>query len=152
MLKCKLNQTSLSFLGHTVSKDGLHPDKDQVSAVAHRGHASWYSKFIPDFANIVEPLHVTLKDSTDLKFTWSAEAESSFAEIKRLILESPALALYHPELSTQVTTDASDYGMGAVLTQLHPDNTESTVAFASRTLLPAERKYSTNESEALACV
>ena len=69
-----------------------------------------------------------------------------------MILESPALALYDPELPTQVTTDASDYGLGAVLTQLHPDNTERTVAFASRTLSPAERKYSTIEREALACV
>ena len=82
MRKCKFKQTSLSFLGHTISKDGLHPDKDRVSAVAHApaphdtvslrsflGLASWYSKFIPNFATVVEPLRVTLKDSTDLKFT-----------------------------------------------------------------------------------
>ena len=125
MHKCKFNQASLSFLGHTISKDGLHPDKDRVSAVAQApvphdtcslrsllGLASWYSKFIPDFATIVEPLRVTLKDSTDLKFTWTAEAESSFAEIKRPILEGPALALYDAELPTQVTTDVSDYGLG----------------------------------------
>ena len=97
---------------------------DTVSLRSFLGLASWYSKFIPNFATVVEPLRVTLKDSTDLKFTWTAEAESSFAELKRLILESPALALYDPELPTQVTTDASDYGLGAVLTQLHPDNTE----------------------------
>lgn len=52
-------------------------------------------------------------------------------------------------LPTYVTTDAFDYGLGAVLTQLHPDNSERVVAFASRTLSPAERKYSTVEHEAL---
>lgn len=46
----------------------------------------------------------------------------------------------------------SDYGLGAVFTQLHPDRTERTVAFASRTLTSTERKYSTVEKEALACV
>lgn len=78
MHKCKFNQASLSFLGHTISKDRLHQDKDRVSAVAQApvphdtcslrsflGLASWYSKFIPDFATIVEPLRVILKDSTD---------------------------------------------------------------------------------------
>lgn len=165
MQKCKFNQTSLSFLGHTISKDGLHPDKDRASAVAHApaphetcslrsflGLASWYSKFIPDFATIVELIRAALSDSTDLKSIWTAVAETNFTEIKKLILESPALALHDPDLPTQVTTDTSAYGLGAVLTQLQPDNTERTVAFASRTLCPAERKYSSIEREALAWV
>lgn len=70
--------------------------------------ALWYIKFIPNFATVVEPLCATLGDSTDLKFHWTAEAESSFAELKRLIVESPALTAYDPDLPTQVTTDASD--------------------------------------------
>lgn len=62
------------------------------------------------------------------------------------------LQLYDPELPTYVTTDASDYELGAVLTQRHSDQNEKVVAFASRTLSPAERKYSTVEHEVLACV
>ncbi|CAM5165376.1 unnamed protein product [Natator depressus] len=72
--------------------------------------------------------------------------------VKDLIVHSPVLALFSPALPTIVTTDASDYGLGAVLTQLLEDNTERTVAFASRTLSNAERKYSTVEKEALASV
>ncbi|KAJ8000091.1 hypothetical protein DPEC_G00201250 [Dallia pectoralis] len=165
MQKCKFNQTSLRFLGHTISKDGLLPDQDQIKAVAQApaphdtsslpsflGLASWFSKLIPDFSTVVEPLRETLRDSTDRQFNWTAAADLSFTEIKTLIVESPALALYDPDLPTYVTTDASDYGLGGVLSQLHSDNTERVVAFASRTFSPAERKYSTVEREALACV
>lgn len=91
------------------------------------GLASWYSKFIPDFSTVVEP--------TERQFNWTAE--HSFTDT--LIVGSPALALYDPELPTYVTTDASDYGVGGVLSQLHPDTTERVMAFASRTLSPAER-------------
>lgn len=80
---------------------------------------------------------------------WSSEAQESFETVKRLIVNSAALTLFNPELTTIVTTD---YGIGGVFTQLHTDNTERTVAFASRTLTAAERKYSTVEKEALVCV
>lgn len=145
MQKCKFNQTSLSFLGHTISKDGLQPDRDQIKAVANApaphdasslrsflGLASWYNKFIPDFSTVIEPLRATLRESTEQQFKWTAGAKHSFAEIKRLIVESPALALLDPARPTYVTTDASDYGLGGVLSQLQADNTERVVAFASQ--------------------
>lgn len=76
----------------------------------------------------------------------------SFDTVKTRIVNSPALAVFDPSLPTIVSTDASDYGLGAIVTQIHPDKTERTVAFASRSLTPAERKYSIVEKEALACV
>lgn len=72
--------------------------------------------------------------------------------MKQLLVNSPALALYNPDLPTNISTDASDYGLGAVFSQIHPDKSERTVAFTSRTLTTSERKYLTVEKEALACV
>ena len=69
-----------------------------------------------------------------------------------MLLDSQALALFDPTLRTIVSTDASDYGLGGVLSQVGLDSIERTVAFASRTLSAAERKYATVEKEALACV
>ena len=68
------------------------------------------------------------------------------------LVNSPALSLYNPELPTVVTTDASDYGLRAVLTQIHQDGSEKAVAFASHTLTQTERKYSAVKKEALGCV
>lgn len=62
------------------------------------------------------------------------------------------IIFFDPSLPTIVSTNASDYGIGGVLTQLHPDNCERAVAFASRLLSAADRKYSVVEKEALACV
>ncbi|KAJ8375109.1 hypothetical protein SKAU_G00056890 [Synaphobranchus kaupii] len=161
--KCNFRKTELSFLGHTVSEKGLQPDASHVTAVSQAppptdliklrsflGLTSWYSKFIPDYAAVVEPLRALLRGSDT--FTWSPEAQRSFETVKGLIVNSPALSLFNPALPTVVTTDASDYGLGAVLTQMHQDGSERTVAFASRTLTQAERNYSTVEKEALGCV
>uniref|UniRef100_A0A096LYT1 Gypsy retrotransposon integrase-like protein 1 n=1 Tax=Poecilia formosa TaxID=48698 RepID=A0A096LYT1_POEFO len=146
MHKCKFNQPSLN--GHTISKDGLQPDQDKVTAVIHApaphdtsslrsflGLASWYSKFIPDFATVIEPLRAVLRDSTDLSFEWTTEAHSSFTSFKDLIVNSPALALYDPELPTYVKIKMRE------LSLLHQE-----------LFFSAERKYSTVEREALACV
>ncbi len=163
MTKCHFRKTALPFLGHTLSEKGLQPDASHVSAVSDApppadevslrsflGLTSWYSKFMPNYATVVEPLRVLLRGSTS--FVWSSEAQESFETVKGLIVNSAALALFNPELPTIVTTDASEYGIGGVLTQIHADNSERTVAFASRTLTTAERKYSTVEKEALTCV
>lgn len=82
--------------------------------------------------------------------TWTAAAQSGLEQLKTLIT-SCEVHLFDPQLPVYVTTDASGYGLGAVLQQ---DNGTSlqTVAFASRTLQPHERKYSVGEREALACV
>lgn len=161
--KCHIRKTELTFLGHIVSAKGLQPDASHVEAVSQAppptdlitlrsflGLTGWYQKFVPDYAVVVEPLRALLRGS--VPFNWTPEAQQCFEEVKRLIVNSPALSLFNPELPTIVTTDASDYGLGAVLTQIHPDASERTVAFASRTLSQAERKYSTVEKEALGCV
>lgn len=116
------------------------------------GLISWCSKFLPNFATVVEPMRTLLKDATDSSFKWTEEAEHIFNELKQLLLDSPVLALFEPSLLTFVTTGASDYGLGGMLTQVHPDETERAVAFASQSLTVAKRKYSTVEKEALACV
>uniref|UniRef100_A0A1A8N061 Gypsy retrotransposon integrase-like protein 1 n=4 Tax=Nothobranchius TaxID=28779 RepID=A0A1A8N061_9TELE len=160
--KCQFNQTSLRFLGHVISAQGLLPDGEHIKAITEApapsdaptlrsflGLTSWYAKFVDNYATLVEPMRECLRNDT---FHWTEAAQLSFEKVKSGIVNSAALTVFDPSLPTIVSTDASDYGLGAVLTQVHPDGIEKTVAFASRTLSTAERKYSVVEKEALACV
>ena len=109
--------------------------------------ASWYRKFLPDFATIADPVtHLTKRGVT---FVWSEEAQSAFEQIKALMVSAPILHgpfFDHPFV---IQTDASDCGLGAVLIQTI-DGVERVLYFARRTMTPAERNYSVTERECLA--
>ena len=97
----------------------------------------------------MEPLHTLLKKGVEWK--WNAEQEQALEKIKKILTTGPILAcpnFHHP---FQLETDASDTGLGAVLTQ-NIENNNHVIAFASRSLIEAERKYSTSEKECLAVV
>ncbi|CAM5171660.1 unnamed protein product [Natator depressus] len=116
--KCKFRQTELSFLGHTISQAGLKPDPTHILAISNAppptdlptlrsflGLTSWYAKFIPNYASVIEPLRELLWGSSTL--VWTTAAQASFETVKNLIVYSPVLALFSPALPTIVTTDAS---------------------------------------------
>ncbi|KAK6182052.1 hypothetical protein SNE40_009818 [Patella caerulea] len=84
-------------------------------------------------------------------FEWSTEALESFRKIKDTIGHHITLSIFDPDLPTIVTCDASDYGIGGVLSQV-VNGEEKIVTCASRTLTECERKYSVGKKEALACV
>uniref|UniRef100_A0A3B3RYT1 Gypsy retrotransposon integrase-like protein 1 n=1 Tax=Paramormyrops kingsleyae TaxID=1676925 RepID=A0A3B3RYT1_9TELE len=161
--KCQFRKQSLKFLGHKVTAQGIQVDQEHLSAILDApvpsdavqlrsliGLLSWYNKFIPNFASVVVPLRACLKAENG--FCWSEDAQNSLTEVKKLLVNSPALALFHPEWQVVISTDASAYGLGAVFSQIVRSCPSGSIAFASRTLSTAEQKYSTVEKEALACV
>lgn len=120
---------ALKFLGHVISKKGFFPDDEHMSAIidAHASHSLaslrpllglilWYSKFLPKFASVAEPLFALLRDA---EFEWIDSANCSFKALKELIFRSLVLALFDSSLPIIISTDASDYGLGGVLTQMH---------------------------------
>uniref|UniRef100_A0A5S6PZ12 Reverse transcriptase/retrotransposon-derived protein RNase H-like domain-containing protein n=1 Tax=Trichuris muris TaxID=70415 RepID=A0A5S6PZ12_TRIMR len=112
-------------------------------------HLLDYSKFIANFPTVTEPFCAIIRTKV---FCWNDEADNAYNKLKILLLERPASAVFDLNLPTTVTTDASDVGIGAVLSQTQGNGEERTVAFASRTLTAVVRKYSVVEKEALACV
>ncbi|UYV83325.1 hypothetical protein LAZ67_23000532, partial [Cordylochernes scorpioides] len=154
------NQTNKS--GHLVDSKGIYPDPEKIEAIAKFptpnsitdarsfiGLCSYYRRFMENFAEKAAPLHEVLKK--DNKFTWNSDQQDAFDSLKKALMSEPVLAYFEEQLPTELHTDASGYGIGAVLVQLN-DGKERPVGYASRTLSKAEKNYSTTERECLAAI
>ena len=162
--KCQLGCTQVEFLGHIVQAGKIQPMLDKVEKVknatrpetkkqlrAFIGLASYYRRFIPNFASIASPLTDKTKSREPNKVQWSDREEEAFKMLKDSLVQSPVLCLPDVQRKFIVRTDASSTGLGAVLLQEH-DGEKHPVAYASRKLLTRERAYSTIERECLALV
>jgi transposase InsO family protein len=160
--KCSFFKKSIIYLGHQVSEGGIHTDPGKIAAIKELqppttvrelrrclGIASWYRRFVPNFATLVQPMSTLLKKGR--KWVWSEDQQRAFEALKTSLTQAPVLAC--PDFAERFTlqTDASDIGLGAVLTQ-QIQGTERVIAYASRRLSVAESRYSTTEKECLAIV
>ena len=173
-------QAEVDFLGHVLSKNGVSPNPDKIEKVrdwptptsskevhSFIGLASYYRRFIPNFAKWAGPLHALiipastqykvrtglLKKSDLPEFKWTEECEIGFNNLKQALISAPILA--YPDYSKEfiLETDASLKGLGAVLSQRGDDGVVRVIAYASRSLRPGEksmRDYSSAKIELLA--
>ena len=160
--KCQFLRKEVSYLGHVITEDGVRPDPQKVTAIegfptpttpkelkAFCGTASYYRRFIPNCSRIASPLYKLLKK--DANFEWKEAQENAFQHLKSQLIKQPILQ--YPDFSQEflLTTDASNQGLGAVLSQ-GPVGKDLPVAYASRSLNKAELHYTTSEKELLAIV
>ena len=107
---------------------------------------------MPHFATIAEPLTELTKVKNPDKVKWSDQCEKAFCKLKELLLTPPNLKVAEPTKRYVLQIDASEQGLGAVLSQAALNGEEHPVAFASRKFLPREKNYSVIEKECLAIV
>ncbi len=153
----------MKYLGHVVSREGVTADPDKIKKVAtwpapsstkevqsFLGFASYYRRFIQGFAEIAKPLHRLTKRG--LTYQWTAECQTAFENLRQRLSSAPILA--HPDFHRQfiLDTDASDTGVGAVLSQMNEEGREQVIAYGSRLLSKAERRYCVTRRELLAVV
>ena len=163
MKKCRFGMRECHFLGHVVGNGNLRPEPEKIRAVEQfpkpttkkqirgfLGLTGYYRKFIGDYARIALPLTDLTKKSLPDKVKWSEECERAFNTLKEVLCKSPILR--NPDFTKTffLQTDASDRGLGAVLSQLDDEGKDHPVAYYSRKLLPREERYSTVEKECLA--
>ena len=114
------------------------------------GLASYYRRFVPDFASIAQPLH-HLTEKT-VPFVWNERCQQAFEELKKRLTTTPILAFPDFSCTFLLDTDASDHGIGAVLSQVAADGGERVIAYASRVLSKPECNYCVTRRELLAVV
>ena len=111
---------------------------------------NYYGQFLNNLSNLFGPLHELWKKEKSWK--WSKECEKSFKQAQIMLISSKVLIHFDSKRNTRLTCDTSQYGIGAVLSQEMDNGEERLVAFASRSLGQAEKKYSHIEKEALGIV
>jgi hypothetical protein len=163
--KCKFGQSKVEYLGHVVCADGLLPCTRNVDKLLQMrqprtvkevrsflGTAGYYRRFIADFAAISKPLTKLLKKGED--FNWNPECTKSVNRLKLALTTPPLLSYPNQDFVQVLTSDASGRGLGAILSQYHPDDpsAETVIAYASRTLRGPELNYAATHLEALGVV
>lgn len=158
--KCHFCRPELLYLGYVVDSQGLRMDPAKVQAILNipvpkcvsevrriLGLASWYRRFVPNFADVTAPLTELLKKNHSFK--WTNACDDALNKLKECLISAPVLSC--PDFSRQFTIqcDASGYGIGAVLTQQQEDG-EKVICYMSRSLTRLERNYTTTERECLA--
>lgn len=167
--KCQFFEIKIEFLGHLISKNRITVDPRKVQTIQNYplptnlrelrsflGLANYYRKFVKDYAKIIHPLIVHLSNdngrvgkklSPKFKIQSDENARSAFELIKQKLQEK--VELYQPDFSKpfELTTDASNFGIGAVLSQ-----NDNPITFISRSLSFCEQKMATNKRELLAIV
>jgi hypothetical protein len=160
--KCEFLRKKVTYLGHRLTPQGLIPDSDKVVAVRKfpiptntrqlKGFlclAGYYRRFIPSLSKIAEPLPELLRKNTP--FVWNERTDEAFNTLKDLLTNEPLLQ--YPDFTKPfvLTTDTSNEALGSILSQ-GPIGRDLPIAYASRTLINAEKNYSSTEKELLAIV
>lgn len=160
--KCNLFQREVIYLGHIVSCDGIKTDPSKSECVrlwpkpknvhelrSFLGLCSYYRRFVQGFSSIAKPLFNLTENKKP--FIWTDETEKSFNDLKNKLTSSPILS--HPDSINEfiLDTDASQIGIGAVLSQ-ERNGIEYVIAYFSKTMSKAERNYCVTRRELLAIV
>ena len=152
--KCSFGRQTLSYVGHVVKEnrgsDGVENTNKPGDVRSFLGLSSYYRKFIPDYARVARPLTRLLRD--DGNFQWMDDCDDAFLALKDSLSSAPILAYPNWDLPFLLKTDASNYAIAAVLSQVHDDGLERVVSYASRVLQDREQRYDTREKELLAVV
>ncbi|KAK9693072.1 RNase H-like domain found in reverse transcriptase [Popillia japonica] len=161
--KCQYFMEKVEYLGHEISSEGVQPGRRKTECVDRfpeptdvrsvrqfLGLAGYFRKYIKDFAIIARPL--TNLTKKDVSFAWGEDQHTAFQSLKTKLTSRPLLAIYDPELKTEVHTDASKVGIGGILLQAPPNGMFRPVMYYSRQTTKEEQRYHSYELETMAMV
>ena len=125
----------VTFLGHILTKNGIRPHPDKISVIVNfevpknvpqlhcfLGFFNFFAKFVRLYAHETTPLLSLLKKGVN--YVWDDEMNKTFQRPKWLFTENLVLKFSDPTKPYILTTDASEYAIGAILSQLNNDGDE----------------------------
>jgi len=161
--KARFCLEKLEVLGHVVTNEGILPAPHVLAKVvaakppcnvtevrAFLGLVGYYRNFIDQFAKLAEPITALTRANTP--FVWSRQCQDAYDELKERLVTEPILAFPNFTKPFILHTDASDVAIGAVLAQRDEEGREKVIGYASKSMSPAERRYTVSERECLAVV
>jgi len=161
--KCVWKAQEVEFLGYIIGRNGIRMSEEKVEAIlgwktpesltetqSFLGFANFYRRFIQDYSRVARPL--TQLTKKDREWNWNAEADAAFAELKKRFTTAPNLVHFDPAKEVIIETDASDFAIGAILSQRDEERRLHPVAFHSRKFQPVEINYEIYDKELLALV
>ena len=151
--KCEFFQPKVYFLGHVLDASGISPNTKYIEAVrdipvpsnikqlqSFLGKVNYYGKFIPSYATLAAPLNALRKKG--VRFVWSDKVQRAFNDLKKALQQATHLSHFDARRSIILDADASEYGIGAVLSQRDSTGSEYPIAYASKTLNKFQSNYS----------
>jgi len=163
--KCVWKEQEVEFLGYIIGRNGVRMSEGKIKAVldwetprslkevqSFLGFANFYRRFIQDYSRIARPLTELTKKEAGRNWEWNPEAEAAFQKLKQQFTTAPILAHFDATKPVLIETDASDFAIGAILSQRDTENRLHPIAFHSRKFTPAEINYEIHDKELLAIV
>ncbi len=160
--KCCFAAKSIVFLGHVVNKEGTKPDPSKIDAVLHfptpktvtnvrsfLGLTGYYRKYLREYSRIASPLFELTKK--DMAFVWDQNCQRAFDDLKRALVEAPILVRPDFKEPFCLDVDWSTKGVGVILSQ-RESRCKKVVAYASKALTVAQRKFHPMEGECYALI
>lgn len=151
----------IEYCGYVIDRFGIHKMANKVEAIQNApcprdksqlrsfiGLVNYYGRFFPNLSTVLYPLNQLLHNDTE--FSWNKDCQKSFDLVKEKLNSSDFLTHFDAKLPIILATDASPYGVGAVISHIFPDGTERPIQFASQTLSSTQKKYPQIDKEAYA--
>lgn len=137
--KCKFAYRELECLGYLVNENGIRPSNAHLPAIQNfpvPSLFSYFRRFVADFSRVAWSMTNLTKN--DVIFEWNDEFMNACLTLREKLVEAPVLSNYSPHRETELHTDASSHGFGAVLMQKQDDGNFHPVAYCSTTTSDAE--------------
>jgi RNase H-like domain found in reverse transcriptase/Reverse transcriptase (RNA-dependent DNA polymerase) len=159
--KCDIHSKSIDYLGHMIRPNGPQIDPAKVKVIqdwpeprkvkdiqSFLGFANFYRRYIHNYSNIIVPL--TWLTRKNILWNFDESCKLAFLTLKQAFISAPVLTHYKPGCPLVIETDASNYALAAILSQVESNREIHPVTYLSRTFSDTELNYDTHDKELMA--